>query len=120
MLMANEAVTDLLLFMLILEGLTDPIKSPDQLVKWYPVIGIAVRVTKSPYIYVAWSGLAEMLPFPVEFRDSVYWSCSKFAWTELLEVMLNVAGLSVLVKSPVHPVKLLPASGVAVKVISSL
>jgi hypothetical protein len=83
-------------------------------VKAQPEAGVAVSWTVDPEEYDAWSGLLETEPWPTVETVSVYWICVKVAVTALFPLIVMVAGFVVPERSPLHPVKLHPAAGVAV------
>src|SRR5262245_1780173 len=53
------------------KGLVVAVVSPVQLTKCQPVVGVAVSVTAVPWLYVAWFGLFDTLPWPVVVTASV-------------------------------------------------
>jgi hypothetical protein len=112
------AITDFAEFIVMVVGLAEPLRSPLHPVKLEPAAGVAVRVTIVPEAYVPPVGLREIEPVPEPAVDavSVYVICVKFAATDFAESIVMVVGFVVPERSPLHPVKLEPSAGVAVRV----
>ena len=111
------AVTDLSLLMVTVIVADVPEASPLHPVKVYPAAGVAVMVASVPASYDP----APVIVPPVAgdaVVPSVYFVgvlCNwKLAVTDLLPFMVTVAEAEVPDASPLHPVKVYPAVGVAV------
>ena len=66
--------------------------------------------------YVVWSGSLSTVPLPTLLTVSVYSSRVKPAVTAMSPVTVTLAGFSLPVRSPLHPLKCQPVSAVAVSV----
>ena len=97
-----------------------PVHAPLQPVKVEPVVGMAVRVTIVPELYDALlptaTGLTVPLPVPaaVTLRVNV-WSANA-AVTLVAAFIVTVQGPVPLQPPPLHPVKVEPVAGLAVRV----
>jgi hypothetical protein len=116
------AITFFGLFIVIEVGLAVPERSPLQLLKEYPELDIAVRVTCSPSLYVDLLGFFDTDPKPVTLTVKVYrvgGFCVKLAVMFLFPFIVRAYGFVLPFISPLQPPKEYPGLGVAIKVTCS-
>src|SRR6266704_2843534 len=92
---------------------------PVQPVKVAPALGVAVSVTDVPHAKVLPPGVWVTVPGPLAAVVRVQFAVcvATLPVTLVLAFKVNVRGFAVLVMPPVHPVKVDPELGVAVRVI---